>query len=192
MMSFWIVPCSARARRALLVGDRDVERHQPRRGGVDGHRRVHRAERDAVEQRAHVAEMADRHADLADLAARQHVIGVVAGLRRQIEGDREAGLALGQILAIELVRIARGRMARVGAENPRFVALGLSRISIRLGLQGDRRPSRNFCNANRIISKKGLPSGAFSAFDVNLIALQHGLGQTLASPEWAPSEMGHG
>ena len=46
-----------RARRALLVGDRDVERHQPRRGGVDGHRRVHRGERNFVEQRAHVAEM---------------------------------------------------------------------------------------------------------------------------------------
>ena len=28
-------------------------------------------ERDAVEQRAHVAEMGDRHADLADLAAGQ-------------------------------------------------------------------------------------------------------------------------
>ena len=93
-----------RARRALLVGDGDVERHQPRRGGVDGHRRVHRRERDAVEQRAHVAKMADRHADLADLAARQHVVAVVAGLRRQVEGDREAGLALGQVLAVERVR----------------------------------------------------------------------------------------
>ena len=29
------------ARRALLVGDADVERQQPRRRGVDGHRRVH-------------------------------------------------------------------------------------------------------------------------------------------------------
>ena len=30
------------------------------------------------------------HADLADLAARELVVGVVAGLRRQVEGDREA------------------------------------------------------------------------------------------------------
>ena len=52
------------------------------------------AERNAVEQRAHVAEMADRHADLADLALGQHVVGVVAGLGRQIEGDRQAGLSL--------------------------------------------------------------------------------------------------
>ena len=95
------------ARRALLVGDRDVERHQPRRGGVDGHRGVHRGERNAVEQRAHVAEVRDRHADLADLAARQHVIAVVAGLGRQIERDREAGLALGEIFPIERIRTRR-------------------------------------------------------------------------------------
>ena len=43
MMSFWIVPVSLVARRALLVGHRDVEREQPRRRGVDGHRRVHLA-----------------------------------------------------------------------------------------------------------------------------------------------------
>ncbi len=34
------------------------------------------------------------HADLADLAARELVVGVVAGLRRQVEGDRQARLAL--------------------------------------------------------------------------------------------------
>ena len=41
MMSFWMVPVSLAAVGALLVGDRDVERQQPRRRGVDGHRRVH-------------------------------------------------------------------------------------------------------------------------------------------------------
>ncbi len=58
MMSFWVVPVSFARGDALLVGERDVERQQPRRRRVDGHRRVHLAERDAVEQRAHVAEMA--------------------------------------------------------------------------------------------------------------------------------------
>ena len=111
------------ARRALLVGDRDVERHQPRRGGVDGHRGVHRIERNAVEQRAHVAEMADRHANLADLALRQHVVGIVAGLRRQIEGDREPGLPLGEVLAIKRIGIRGRRMAGISAEDPRLVAL---------------------------------------------------------------------
>ena len=92
------------ARHALLVGERDVERQQPGGGGVDGHRRVHLAERDAVEQRAHVADMRDRHADLADLALGERMVAVVAGLRRQIEGDRKAGLPLAQVLAVKRVR----------------------------------------------------------------------------------------
>ena len=110
-MSFWIVPVSAVRGRALLVGDGDVEREQPRGGGVDRHRRVHLVERNAGEQRAHVAQMRDRHADLADLAARQLVVGVVAGLGRQIEGDGQAGLALGEVLAVELVGLRRRRVA---------------------------------------------------------------------------------
>ena len=110
------------AGRALLVRHRDVEREQPRRRRVDRHRGVHVAERDVVEQRAHVAEMRDRHADLADLALGEDVVAVVAGLGRQIEGDREAGLALGEVLAIERVRLARVRMPRIGAENPGLVA----------------------------------------------------------------------
>ncbi len=111
-----------RARRALLLGGGDIERHQPHGGGVDGHRRVHLAERDAVEQRAHVAEMRDRHADLADFAAREDVVAVIAGLRRQIEGDGETRLALGEIGAIELVGLAGRRMAGVGAKHPGLVA----------------------------------------------------------------------
>ena len=54
MMSFWVVPASEpctrrdlglRGRRVdagLLLGDHLVERQQPHRGGVDGHRGVHR------------------------------------------------------------------------------------------------------------------------------------------------------
>ena len=110
-----------RARDALLVGKRGIERQQPGGGGVDGHRRVHLAERDAVEQRAHVAKMRDRHADLADLAAGERMIRIVTGLGRQIEGDGEPGLALGEVPAIERVRILRRRMARAGTEDPGLI-----------------------------------------------------------------------
>ena len=116
------------ARRALFVGGGDVEREQPRRRSVDRHRRVHVGERDAVEQHAHVAEMGDRHADLADLAPRQQMVRIVARLRRQIEGDREARLPLAEILAEQLVGGRRGRMARIGAENPRFVFAARARV----------------------------------------------------------------
>src|SRR5580704_11603985 len=50
------------------------------------------------------------------------MIAVVAGLGRQIEGDRKAGLPLAEIFAIELVRRGGGRMPRIGTENPRFIA----------------------------------------------------------------------
>src|SRR5262249_22412643 len=103
-------------------GERDIEREQPGGRRVDGHRGVHLAERDLVEERAHVAQVGDRHADLADLALGERVIAVVAGLGRQIEGDRETGLTLGEVLAIERVRLVRRRMAGISAEDPGPVA----------------------------------------------------------------------
>ena len=68
-MSFCVVPDQLRWVDAALVGEREVHAEEPHRGGVDGHRRVHLVERDAVEERAHGAEVGDRHADLAHLAA---------------------------------------------------------------------------------------------------------------------------
>ena len=125
MMSFWVVPWSAAAIEPVLLGDDDVERQQPRRGRVDRHRRVHLVERDAVEQRVHVALVGDRHADLADLAAGELVVGVVAGLGGQVEGDRQPRLALGRgSTRYSSLDFLRGRMARVGPHHPRAVALG--------------------------------------------------------------------
>src|SRR5947209_5035267 len=51
------------------------------------------------------------------------MVAVVAGLRRQVERNGKAGLPLGEIFAIERIRIARVRMPRIGAENPGLVAL---------------------------------------------------------------------
>ena len=109
---------------AVLLRGADVQRQQPGRRRVDRHRRVHLAERDAVQQLVHVALVGDRHADLADLAARELVVGVVAGLGRQVERDRQARLALGQVGPVQLVGLLRGRVARVGPHHPRTVALG--------------------------------------------------------------------
>ena len=86
-------------------------------------RRVHLVQRDAVEERVHVALVGDRDAHLADLAARQLVVGVVAGLGGQVERDREPGLALFEVLAVELVRVPRGGVPRVGPHHPRPVRL---------------------------------------------------------------------
>jgi hypothetical protein len=72
---------------AVLLGRDDVERQQPRRGRVDRHRRVHRVERDAVHELGHRGLVGDRHPDLADLAPCELVVGVIARLRGQVEGD---------------------------------------------------------------------------------------------------------
>ena len=60
MMSFCVVPWSTAASTPFSSAVDDVERQQPRGGRVDRHRRVHPVERDAVEQRAHVALVGDR------------------------------------------------------------------------------------------------------------------------------------
>jgi hypothetical protein len=108
---------------ALFLGQRRVEREQPGGRGIDRHRGIHLGQRNALEQGAHVAEMRDRHADLADFAAGEAMVRVVAGLGRQIEGDRKPGLPLGQVPPVERIGRGGGGMARIGAEQPGFVPL---------------------------------------------------------------------
>ena len=89
-MSFWIVPPSADSATPWLPRHGRVQRQQDDGRRVDGHRRRHAVERDAVEQLRHVLDRVDGHADAADLAGGQRVVGVVAHLRRQVEGDAQA------------------------------------------------------------------------------------------------------
>ncbi len=105
----------------LLLGDHLVKREQPHRGGVDRHRGVHPGERDVLEQVPHLAEVRHRHADLADLTARERRVGVVAGLGRQVERDRQPGLALGEVAPVQLVGPGRRRVAGVRPHHPRTV-----------------------------------------------------------------------
>ena len=109
------------ARRALLVGDRDIKRHEPRRGGVDGHRGVHRGEGDLLEQRPHVAYVGNRHANLADFTARQRVIASRPFCVGRSNAMDSPVCPFAQVLSIEPVRLRRRRMASVSAEDPRFV-----------------------------------------------------------------------
>jgi hypothetical protein len=103
---------------ALFFGDGDVERQEPGGRGVDRHRRVHLFDGDVLEELRHVADVGDGNADLADLAARHDVVGIVAGLRGQIEGDGEAGLALRQVGFIKFVGGLGGGVSGVGPHEP--------------------------------------------------------------------------
>ena len=108
---------------ALLLGHQLVEQQQERGGRVDRHRRRDPVERDRVEQQLHVRDRVDRNAGSADLAERTRVVGVVAELRRQVEGDREAGLAALEQIAVAGVRLLRGGEARVLPDRPRPAAV---------------------------------------------------------------------
>ena len=66
----------------------------------------------------HVGDRVDRHADPSNLALRFRRVGVVAQLRRKVEGDREAGLPLLEEVAVARIRLARGRKTGVLTHRP--------------------------------------------------------------------------
>ena len=84
-MSFWTVPRSS-VRATPGVRRRRCIRRTTAAGALMVIE-VFMTKRDALEKRFHVAQMADGNAHLPDLAARQHMVGVVTGLGRQVESD---------------------------------------------------------------------------------------------------------
>ncbi len=96
-----MVPASFLRRNALFLARDDEEREHRQHGAVHRHRDGHVLQRDAVEQRAHVVDGIDRDAGHADVAFDARVIGIVAAMGREIEGDREALLSGGDVAAIE-------------------------------------------------------------------------------------------
>ncbi len=79
---------------ALLLGGGDIHGPDDRRRRVDRHAGGDLVQGDAVQQDLHILQRGDRHAAVAELAQRFGRIGVVAHQGRQIEGDRQARLAL--------------------------------------------------------------------------------------------------
>ena len=77
----------------------------------------------SVEQGLHVLDRADGHADPADLPGGLRRVRVVAHLGGQVEGDRQAGLALLEQVAEPLVGLGRGREAGVLAHRPEAAAV---------------------------------------------------------------------
>ena len=61
----------------------------------------------------------DGHPDLPDLAVGEGVVGIVADLRRKVEGDAQAGLSLVQQIFVAVVGLLRRRKSRVLAHGPK-------------------------------------------------------------------------
>ena len=95
----------------LLLGRRDVERHDRQHRAVHGHRHRHLVERDPVEEGAGVVDRVDRDPGHADVAPHPRVVGVVAAVGRQVERDAEPLLAGRQVAAVE-------RVGRLGRREP--------------------------------------------------------------------------
>jgi hypothetical protein len=102
----------------LLLGGHDVAGEHRQHGPVHGHGDAHLVERDAVEQDLHVLDGIDRDARLADVADDPRMVGIVAPVGRQVEGDGKALLAALQALLVEGVGVLGGGKAGVLAQRP--------------------------------------------------------------------------
>ena len=124
-------------RDPLLLGRDDVERQHRQHGAVHRHRDAHLVQRDAVEELPHVQDRVDRDARHADVAGHPRVVGVVAAVGGQVEGDRQALLPGGEVAPVERVGLRRGGEARVLPDRPR-----LGRVHRRVGPAQVRRDAR--------------------------------------------------
>ena len=120
-------------RDALLLGNGDVHREQHGSGGIDCHRGRDLAEIDLVEERLHVGERVDRHADLADFTFGDRIVGVVADLRRQVEGARESRCTCLDQHAVALVGLFGCGEAGVHAHRPEAAAIHRRLHATRVG-----------------------------------------------------------
>ncbi len=105
-------------RHALFFARNDEERENGQHGAVHRHGDGHVLQRNAVEQRAHVVDGIDRDACHADVALDARMIGIVAAVRREIEGDGKALLPGGDVAAVEGVRnLPPSRSRRTGGRS---------------------------------------------------------------------------
>jgi len=110
-------------RYALLFGQGQIHAQKNRCRGVDGHGGGDLVKGDTIEQDLHVLDGVDGHPDLADFTHGKRVVTVVTGLRGQMEGDAQAGLALIQQVAVAFVGLLGGPKTGVLTHGPIAAAI---------------------------------------------------------------------
>ena len=88
----------------LLLGRHDIKRHDRQDGPVHRHGDGHLIERNPLEEPPHVLDGVDGDAGLPHVARHAHMVGVVAAVGGEVEGDREPPLPRPQRPAVERVR----------------------------------------------------------------------------------------
>ena len=118
-MSFWIVPESSACETPCSSAGDDVRGEHREHGAV--HRHGHRdlVQRDVREEQLHVLHGVHGDARHADVAGHARVVGVVAPVRSEVEGHRDAASPGRERLAVERVRLLRRGEPGVLADRPR-------------------------------------------------------------------------
>ena len=75
-------------------------------------------ERDFVEEDFHVFDGVDGNAGFSDVAGYARMVGIVAAVSCEVEGDAQTLLAGGEVAAVECVGIFGGGKSRVLADGP--------------------------------------------------------------------------
>jgi len=109
--------------RALLEGGDDVEREDGQHRAVHGHRDGHLVERDAVEEHLHVEDRINGDAGLTDIPDDARVVGIIAAMGGEVEGDGETLLPCCQVAAIECVGFLGSREPGILADRPGLEAI---------------------------------------------------------------------
>ena len=118
---------------ALLLRVDEIEREEDGGGRVDGHRRGHLRQRNAVEEASNIVDRVDGYSHFSHLSVRHRMVGVVADLRWQVEGNGETGLPLIEEEAVTLVRLVRITVAGVLAHGPHSASVHLRIEAPRIG-----------------------------------------------------------
>jgi hypothetical protein len=125
---------------ALFLAGHDEGGEHRDDGAVHGHRHRHLGKRDAVEEDLHVLHRIDRHACLADIALDAGVVGIVAPMGGEIEGDRKPLLPAGERLAVEGIGFLGRGEAGILADGPGAA-----------GIHGRARPAQERLFAGQIV-----------------------------------------
>ena len=145
---------------ALFLGRDDVEGEDGKDRAVHRHGDGHLPERDAGEEYLHVEDGVDGDARLSDVSDDARMIGVVAAVCREVEGDGEPLLSRGEVAAVEGVALFGGGEARVLTHCPgaRDVHGGVG------AAQEGRQPRRVVEMVHALVVGLGVERGDFDLF----------------------------
>ena len=128
-------PRKGRARHALLFAGHDEIGEDRDHRAIHRHRHADLVQRNPVEQDLHILNAINRHARLANIAHHARVVRVIAPVRCQIEGHRNALLPRRQRLAVKRVGFLRRREAGILPDRPRTARIHRRLHAARKGCQ---------------------------------------------------------